>query len=273
MASKVLTTFLFQVALWSQGFVPNQSYMLSLTWTLKELDLISALYSIPLLLCLSRDSQTFYHFDSTVLVSGESRTLPTSSGFLAILGLLLFQTNFTIILSYPHQVHKRLWRTIWNWIEYMNKLRIYIIAIFSSMKIICISLYVYPFEYPLVQIYNSLFSILSPMILFSSVLFRVLKVTSRHQRFCNHIYTLDPRGGLSVNASVQLKCNTLLFSSAASLTHLIPLWSLSCAFPLPGILLLDFRMQLLRGLFTDLQLFLAARFCLPIRAYDYSLLL
>lgn len=158
----------------------------------------------------------FYHFDSTVLVSGESRTLPTSSEFLAILGLLLFQTNFTIILSYPHQVHKRLWRTIWNWIEYMNKLRIYIIAIFSSMKIICISLYVYPFEYPLVQLHNSLFSILSPMILFSSVLFRVLKVTSRHQRFCNHIYTLDPRGGLSVNASVQLKCNTLLFSSAAS---------------------------------------------------------
>lgn len=157
----------------------------------------------------------FYHFDSIVLIAGEARTLPTSSEFLAILGLLVFQTSFTIIISYPHQVHKRLWRTIWNWIEYMDKPRIYMITIFSSMKIIYISLYLYPFEYLLVQFYNSLFSTLSPMLLFSSVLLSVLKVTSRHQRFCNHIYTLDPRGRLSVNASIQLKCNALLFSSAA----------------------------------------------------------
>lgn len=115
-------------------------------------DLISALYSIPLLLYLSWDSQTFIILIAESWYLVRQRTLPTSSEFLAILGLLLFQINFIIILSYPHQVHKRLWRTIWNWIKYMDKLRIYIITVFSSRKIIYISLYLYPFEYLLIQV-------------------------------------------------------------------------------------------------------------------------
>lgn len=143
-----------------------------------------------------------------VLISGKTRTLlPASPDFLAILGLLLFQINCIIILPCPYQIHKSIFGTSWNWIEYMDKLgqNLYYHNILLPEN----NIY-FPLFKSHIQLYNSLFSTAFPTLIFSSFLFRILKVTSRHQRFCK---TLDPRAQLSVNASIQFKLSALLFSS------------------------------------------------------------